>query len=229
MDQQASEYDLDGIRVEDKYGIFSFALHRAMSRGRYEIMERHAITASLQADDRVLELGAGCGVIGVAAARVVGPEAVTCVEANPALMPTIDHIHQINGMPGIRVINCAVAGEAGTLPFYVSKDFWSSSLSPETPKIDSEIQIEVQEINALITQAKANVIIADIEGAEFDLFEQIDLSVIDLVIIELHPTETNFAQVARFFRTLQAAGLYPDVRHIRRGTIQILRREARGD
>ncbi|MBT0955984.1 FkbM family methyltransferase [Alphaproteobacteria bacterium KMM 3653] len=220
-------YDLSGILVEDKFEIFTHALKRAMSRDRYEHLERRAINASLREGDKVFELGAGCGVIGVAAAKIVGAENVTSVEANPELMPTIDHIHAINDVTGIKVINALVGAEKGKQTFYLSKDFWASSLDPETPKAEREIELEVLDANSVIAQSGANVLIADIEGAEFDLFEQIDFAAIDLIVIELHPTEHNFDKVARFFDTMGKAGLYPDILNGLRPTVQIFKRLSR--
>lgn len=220
-------YDLSGILVEDKFEIFTHALTRAMSRDRYELLERRAINAMLRDGDVVLELGAGCGVIGVAAAKIVGPENVTSVEANPELMPTIEHIHAINDVTGITVINALVGAEEGMQTFYLSKDFWASSLDPQTPKAEREIQLDVLDANALVLETGANVLIADIEGAEFDLFEQIDFEDIDLIVIELHPNAGNFDQVARFFRTMINAGLYPDILNGIRPTVQIFKRETR--
>ncbi|MEO0750298.1 MAG: FkbM family methyltransferase, partial [Pseudomonadota bacterium] len=71
------KYSLSGITVEDPYGIFSPKLHRAMAKDRYERLERVAVERCLKPGDRVLDLGAGCGVVGALAASIVGPEAVT--------------------------------------------------------------------------------------------------------------------------------------------------------
>lgn len=220
-------FDLSGVQVEDKFGVFSRALVRAFSNGRYERLERMAIEASLQKGDRVLELGAGCGVTGVAAAQIVGAKSVTSVEANPTLIPTIRHIHDINGASEINLINALASGRQGKQDFYVSEDFWASSLDPETPAIKETVNLDVVDINALIKKQKSNVLICDIEGAEFDLFEEIDLRPIDLVIIELHPTDDNFDQVARFFRTMILHELYPDIQNGVRATVQIFKRETR--
>ncbi len=65
----------------------------------------------------MLELGAGCGVIGVALARKTAPENITAIEANPALMPTIDLAYRISGVQGIRMINALVSRTRGPQTF----------------------------------------------------------------------------------------------------------------
>jgi FkbM family methyltransferase len=221
-------YDLDGITVEDPENLFTPAMRRAMARGHYERTERQAVSATLRPGDRVLELGGGCGVIGVAAARVTGPGNVVSVEANPALIDTIRHTHAVNGMEGIRVLNGAASAEAGSARFYLTRNFWSSSLLFDgTPNIVEEIEISEIDVNALVAEHRANVLIADIEGGEFSLFSRIDWSPIELVIVELHPGRGNLAEVGAVFTTLISAGLHPDLRLTRHPRVMVFRREGR--
>ncbi len=221
-------FDLDGVFVEDPHGRFSRAVIRALRNNNYERLERRAVEAVLRPSDRVIEIGGGCGAVSAAAARIVGAGAVTSIEANPQMIPSIRHVHEINGVGGIRVINGLAAGAAGDAVFYVSEDFWASSLSPDTPRIAAEERIEKIDINALIAETGANALISDIEGAEFDLIHEIDLAPIDVAIVELHPAAATPAAIARFFDRVIGAGLYPDIVNTMRPRVMVFQRPERG-
>ena len=220
-------YDLDGLRVEEAGAGFSPAMRRALRRGRYELMERRAVARCLRPGDRVLELGGGCGVVSAAAARIVGPEAVLTVEANPQLLPLIAHTHALNGVAGIAVLGAIAGTGAGCAPFHVSEDLWASSRDPATPALAETIEAPVADVNALIAQHRANVLICDIEGAEFDLFAAIDWAPIDLLIAELHPAAAPLARVGETIAGLIAAGLCPDLGAMQAPRVAIFRRAAR--
>lgn len=222
-----SKYMLSGITVEDPFGIFSQRLHRAMSKDRYERLERVAVEKCLKKGDRVLDLGAGCGVVAALAASIVGAKAVTSVEANPALADTIKHVHKINGYSDISLVTGLAGKGKGSATFYISRDFWASSLSPDTPDIVSEESIKKIDINDLAQKAKANVLICDIEGAEFALLDVLDLKAFDLVIMEIHPTPTNIEDVGKLYQTMIKAGLHPDLSTAVRPTVAIFQRHSR--
>ncbi|WP_116087141.1 FkbM family methyltransferase [Tropicimonas sp. IMCC34011] len=221
-------WDLDGIRVEDPHGAFSPALRRAMGRGRYERPERQAVADLVRAGDRILELGAGCGVIGVAAARITGPDRVTSIEANPSMESTIRHTHRINDCPGIDLRIGAVAAEGGgTAPFHLSRDFWASSFDPETPNLTETVSIPLIGIDELVRESAANVLLCDIEGAEHAIIPAMNLAPLDLVIMELHPTPGGLARMGALFAALIGAGLHPDIEAGRTPRVAIFRRPSR--
>ncbi|MEL6992484.1 MAG: FkbM family methyltransferase [Pseudomonadota bacterium] len=220
-------YSLSGITVEDPFGVFSPKLHRAMAKDRYERLERIAVERCLKPDDRVLDLGAGCGVVGALAASIVGADAVTSVEANPALTDTIKHIHKINGYQDINLVTGLAGKGQGNATFYVSRDFWASSLSPDTPDIVSKEKIKKIDINDLVRDVKANVLVCDIEGAEFPLIDVLDLKPFDLIIMELHPTPTNIKKVGKLYQTMISAGLLPDLSTALRPSVAVFVRAKR--
>lgn len=58
---------------------------RALRRGDYEQDECTVVQTTLRPDDRVLEVGAGIGVITALCCRIAGDGNVTVYEANPGL------------------------------------------------------------------------------------------------------------------------------------------------
>lgn len=228
MNVETKRFELSGgVIVEDSEGKFSGAMKRAMKNDRYELMERRAIEASIREGDKVIELGAGCGVIGACIAQKTAPANITSVEANPLLLPVIAHTHDINKAGGITVINAIVGPEDGSADFHIAEDFWASSLSPDIPNIMQTVRIDTVNVNTLIAESGANVLVADIEGAEFDLFPQIDWTPIDLVIVELHPDMTSFANLGRLFTTLIGAGLIPDIANTQRARVMTFKKVSR--
>ena len=89
--------------------------------------------ASLQPGDRVLELGAGLGIVGAVTAKNAGPAAVLSFEANPELIPHIRALHRTNGLEDLIELRNAVlvAGpdRSPTLPFNLHGSFLGSSLA----------------------------------------------------------------------------------------------------
>ena len=57
----------------------------------------------LTAADRVLDLGCGYGLVGITAAKVIGPERVTMVDNDTATVESAGINARANGVPGIRI------------------------------------------------------------------------------------------------------------------------------
>ncbi len=182
--------DCLGIRVPFVPGIVTPAIERPMRNSRYEKGECLALRAMLQPGDRVLELGAGVGLLSTVAALVPGVEAVTAVEANPGLIPMIRETHRLNGAAHVDLLNAVVTGgdgAAATLPFYLRHDFWASSMEPASRPYEAVAEVPCLAFAPLLARTRATVIVCDIEGAELGLFAGADLSGVRAVVVELHP------------------------------------------
>jgi hypothetical protein len=94
-----------GIKVPLVEGVISERMERVMERGRYDSGEVRILRRVLRPTDRVLELGAGIGLVSTAAAEINGPENVVAKEANPNLVPLIAEIHKLNDLSSLQVLN----------------------------------------------------------------------------------------------------------------------------
>ncbi len=94
-----------GIKFPLVEGVISERMERVMERGRYDSGEVRILRRVLRPTDRVLELGAGIGVVSTAAAEITGPENVVAIEANPNLVPLIAETHKLNDLSGVQVLN----------------------------------------------------------------------------------------------------------------------------
>jgi len=198
------------VRVPFVPAIVTPKIERPLRSGRYEKGERLALAEVLRPGDRVLELGAGIGLLSTVAARVEGIGKVVAVEANPALIPMIRETHRLNGVAGVVVENAVVAAAAeacGTMPFYLRADFWASSMEPRSRPYEAVVEVPFRPFAALLAEHDPTVIVCDIEGAELDLFDSADLSGVRAVAVELHPKVYGEEGRARVEGALASRGL----------------------
>lgn len=165
------------------------SLIRAIHRGDYELPERNAVRRILQEGDRVVEFGGGVGVVSMTAAKVTGPGTVHVFEPQPVACGLIRENARLNGLD-IACTNAAVARESGTRIFWATSNIISSNLFGGRRDGKGETAtVEVQTIafSEILQAHRPNVLIVDIEGAEVEIFDEADLSGIDVIVIELHP------------------------------------------
>jgi FkbM family methyltransferase len=201
-----------GIKVPFVTDIVTPKIEKAMRNNRYEGGESQMLRSLLQPGDRVLELGAGVGLCSAIAAGIEGVERVVTVEANPALIPMILETHRLNGVTGVEVQNAvASAGTNELLDFYIRRDFWASSMEPDSRAYEEIKQVPSADFNLLMTEIKPTVVLCDIEGGEFDIFTNpdLDLTGVRLLIIEFHEKVYGAEGMARLTGTLAARGLRP--------------------
>ena len=171
---------------------------------RYEAQEAEIIRKELRAGDRVLELGAGIGFIGSLAAKVCGSENVRTYEANPKLEPIVRRTHELNGVaPDLHMK--AIATATGPVTFYQNENVVSSSLVDRD--FGGDTVVEGIALSEVLTEYEPDTIVCDIEGAEIDVFKNVDLSMVKRLLIELHPKIVGADANDRLVESLEAAGL----------------------
>lgn len=169
-------------------------MHVIFSRGSYEGSEATILRETLDPGDRVLELGAGIGFISTICARIVTSGSVACIEANPAMIPVISKTHQLNGVK-VSLLSGLVAKTSGVKELHTQVDFWSSSLHKRRRSEDEAISkgtrtivVETMQLSDLLDRFQPTYLICDIEGAEIEVFEEVQLP-LDLrhILLETHP------------------------------------------
>ena len=208
------EFTVRNVRLEVPERLLDARLREGLAAGRYEQAEAAALDDFLRPTDRVLELGGGLGYLAVRAARIVGPGAVTVVEANPDLLPIIRANLLRNGAEGVRLIHgAAVADEMADTEqeLHVSGGFWGGSLAPPDRRARRH-KVPGRGLHALIRAAGATALIIDVEGAEEVLLARPLPHGLRLVVLEVHPTRYPESTIAEMAATLAAAGLERRVR-----------------
>jgi FkbM family methyltransferase len=172
---------IEDIKIPLSPNFSTRMLHVIYKKG-YEYPERRLLRKFLNKNDIVLELGTGVGLISTICSKMVGSEKVFTFEANPLLKSTILETFSLNEVTP-KLIMSAVGPNSGEKTFYIHNDFWGSSFANLTRH---SIKIHVTSFNDIIHTIKPTFLIIDIEGAEYELFQDADLSSVKKIIIELH-------------------------------------------
>lgn len=161
-----------------------------MTHARYEGAEIEGALHVVRRGDKVLELGAGLGLVGAVVARNARPSHVFAFEANPDLIKPCNWLYRINRLRRRISVQNQVLLSASRfptrVPFYRHKHFRSSSLIPLEDQTESVVQVETACFNAFCRNHQPDVLIADIEGGELDLLCHADLSSFRAIVIEFH-------------------------------------------
>lgn len=197
-----------GIKVPFVPAIITPKIERPMRKNRYEGGECAALRRILRAGDRVLELGAGVGLLSTVAGLVPGIGSVTTVEANPDLIPLIRETHRLNGVATVDLRNGVATAEPGAeIDFYLRADFWASSMEPDSRAYVRKVRLRRYDLPALIAELNPTVIVSDIEGGELGLFDAADLSGVRAMVVEFHPKVYGQPALDRIIAILAAKGL----------------------
>jgi len=220
-------FELNGVALLCPKEQLTDKIRGKLASGEYEGSEARAVLMRLKAGQRVLELGAGLGYIGALAARIVGAQNVTSVEANPDMLAAIRANYALNGVAGIDLRHGAVVGpayEGQTLAFACAKQFWASRIAGAADIGAGIVDVPVLRIGALLADVAPQFVIMDIEGAEQYLFASQWPRSVRQVVIELHPKQYESAKVIKeIVDMLSRSGLtYDPVAS--RGTLLALRR-----
>jgi FkbM family methyltransferase len=196
---------LHGLNIPIDRGIVTDRILFSIMRGHYESTETEAVRSLVQKGDRLLELGGGIGVVSAVAAKILGDDAVVCIEANPKLLEYIQRVHTANAVHP-KVINAIAVGsdKLRTASFYLRKNFWVSSLSAEPHDYVEKIEVEAISIDRLVAEHRPSVVVVDVEGGENDLILSDWTNGVRLVIMEVHPKVIGVHSVAvlvEYFKT----------------------------
>ncbi|MCX7889496.1 MAG: FkbM family methyltransferase [Rhodobacteraceae bacterium] len=184
---------------------------QSMSEGRYEAGEIAGGLAVIPEGARILELGAGAGVVGAVIARHRKAAAVLSVEANPALIPHVRRLHDINGLSRVMTVEHGVVLTApsppATVTFHVTGNFLGSSLTDTRPGKTRPVEVPVIPYDALRGRFPHDAIVMDIEGGELDFLRHADLSGIRALVAEFHRDIYGKEGARECMRLLDRAGL----------------------
>lgn len=151
----------------------------------YERSEINYVLDNYTDNDKILELGASIGGMSSIIGKLFNPETYTAVEANKELIDILRLNNLINDAK-VNVLNYAVSDKEGFSDFYICDKCWSSSLTPikDAIRIDKVKNIS---LNRLILESNANFLICDIEGGEYEIFnDNVNINQINKICIEIH-------------------------------------------
>lgn len=199
------KFNVQDVALEVDQSMLNEPLIAALESGRYEGAESKALKALLRGEDNYFELGGGLGFVSTLACRIVrDPKRVHVYEANPELLPVINHTWAANGVSG-SVYNCMLGKGLGEHEFHVSKAFWASSghISYGGGKT---IKVPQRDFLKQLAKKEATFVMMDIEGGEKDLLDKVLPAHVRVVVAEYHPRIIGDEVVAGLWRHLEQQG-----------------------
>jgi FkbM family methyltransferase len=183
---------------------------RSFYRGDHERDEREIVARHLGADDIVLELGAGMGLVTIECCRRIGSERIFTYEANPTLEPLLRRNFSLNGVSP-RLEMRMVSLDAGPQDFFVADRFVLSSrhaaATAQKNGTSTRTRIDSIPLAEVLAEVRPSFLIVDIEGGEADLAaESVSLAGVNKLCIEMHPHIIGDDGVSRVASALIAKG-----------------------
>ncbi|WP_421932356.1 FkbM family methyltransferase [Phenylobacterium sp.] len=179
------------------------ALRRKLYRGLHERCEIAAVEALLRAEDVVLEIGAGSGVLSTVIAKRLARATLHTFEANPSLIPSIHRLLAQNGLTA-DVRQAAVGAEDGTATFFVREAFGSSSLVDRGGA--KEITVEMVAFGRILADLQPTFVMMDVEGAEREILAKPLPAHVRVLCAEIHPHVIGDEAASEIVRSLLAQG-----------------------
>lgn len=203
-------FRLRGVALEIPDHVLRGAVTDALTSGRYESFEADALQRHLAVGDRFMDLGAGAGYLCCLAAQVVGPAAVTGVEASPEMVTVAQANLGRNGFGAAQVLAGAVVpdGHRGeTVSFGIRPAFWASAVAGAKLPANARLEtVRGLRISALLADHRPTVLSCDIEGAELDILATPMPPDLRLIMVEIHPQLYGAAGTKALFDGLSAQG-----------------------
>ncbi|OLP59488.1 hypothetical protein BJF93_11560 [Xaviernesmea oryzae] len=182
---EAERVRLDGITIDTRKGHIADDIRALIFREAYEDTERALIRNALRPGMRVLEIGAGLGVVSLILARIAGPGKVLAYEANPTLEAKIRGNFALNSsLPELRMKALTVDG--APVRFFVDGALLSSSVYDRAKGLNATM-VESDALPAVLADFRPDMLVIDVEGAEVDLLGLPNLDPLAHIIAELHP------------------------------------------
>jgi len=184
-----------------------------INAARYEGQEIAGAMHLVRPGDRVLELGAGIGIVGAVVAKNRAPARVLSFEANPNLLPHIRALYGINGLGDrIEVRNQVLVSapeRPETLPFHIHNSYLGSSLGGNPERAREIVDIPTASFGAVCDELGPDVLLMDIEGGELEILQHANLDGLRGIVIEFHPKAYQVAGMRACKDILRAAGFAP--------------------
>jgi FkbM family methyltransferase len=185
-------------------------VERALTKGGYEREELRLIGEILEADDIVLDIGTGLGLVSAYCAKQIGSDRVFAFEADPDLEPCIRETYELNGVsPTLEM--CAVSSQPGRITVQRTRRFLASSVVRRRVGV-IPAEVPGKALSYLVEKLRPTLLIVEAEAADTELFESANLSTVRTVLLELHDLVLGTVGTDQVRAGLKAAGFTQDQR-----------------
>lgn len=158
-------------------------VHWAITSGTYCADTIRVLPEVVQAGDRVLVIGAGLGVVSTLIAKCAGVERVLALEANTALIPYLERVHALNGVPWVETLNGVPAvGRRGRTAFFARRDVRASSLLPEEGHWQQAMMVPLVDVDLILAEEAITLMVCELPTAPADILRKADLGPVQRII-----------------------------------------------
>jgi len=179
-------------------------VEQALSKGSYERDELQLIGRILRSDDRVLEIGAGLGLVSTYCAQRIGSDRVFAFQADPELEPCIRETYELNGVePTLEI--CAVGARAGRIILHRDEHFISASVVRRRAGVQP-VEVPGKALNYVVSNIQPTLLVVDAEAADPGLFDQAELPTVSRILLESHERVIGTLATDRVLTGLRALG-----------------------
>ncbi|MFK7834949.1 MAG: FkbM family methyltransferase [Sulfitobacter sp.] len=179
-----------GVKVPDSPMLNATRIER-INAARYEGQEIAGALSVVRAGDKVLELGAGIGIVGAVVAKNAKPKQVVSFEANPNLIEHIRALYKLNRLSTkIEVRNQVLLSAPDapeTMAFHIRNSFLGSSLIDTDTRATTRVDVPTASYAQIHEEYAPDVLLMDIEGGELDFLRHASLEGVRAIVIEFHP------------------------------------------
>ena len=162
-----------------------------INAARYEGQEIAGALHVIGPDDRVIEMGAGLGIVGAVTQLNARPAAMVSFEANPNMIPHIKALYALNRIKSkIRLHNKVLLTEPEppeSVDFFLRSSFLGSSLTDTAARDTTAVSVPTTRFEPLRKRFKPTVLLMDIEGGELAFLRHANLEGIRAIVLEFHP------------------------------------------
>ncbi len=203
-----AEFTIEGVDLTIPDAHLTDGLRKQLAGGSYEWAEGKALGEVLHWGDRLLDLGSAVGYVACRAARILRARDITCVEANPDLIPVLEGNLKRNGAEEAGVIHGAVVPQGhaeDAVTFNLAPAFYSSSLTGSGEGARA-VTVPALKLPDLLTAFEPDVITMDLEGAEAAITQQPWPGMVRVVVMEIHTKFYGLAVVNEIFAGMARNG-----------------------
>ena len=218
-----------GIKVPIDPAVTTPGVMKSLRRGVYENARVKCLAGMVEAGDRIIDIGGGMGFTSALMAMGGLPELIVSIDGHPGVQAYAARLHDLNGVSGVIHRNALVVTvkAADREKFYLSADFWGSSMIPEVRDQTGVADIPVLSFSDLIAEYRPNMLVIDLEvmkeymrpGAASGPVEAMDLSGIDKVVVHLPMHLGGQRGIKRVFDFFSAQDFYYNIDHSRQAVV----------
>jgi FkbM family methyltransferase len=182
-----SQLDYFGVKIQ--LDCLPEGMQKVILSGSYETPEIKVLPGLILPSDRVLEIGAAIGFLGLFCRKNIKVTELVSVEPNPKTLACLLRNYELNQFKP-NVIEAALTAVDGPVSFYTSDMFWTDSVvAGVEPGAGSQITVPGLTFESILTKAgiNFNTLIIDMEGGEQFLQPRSIPEGIKKILIEIHP------------------------------------------